>query len=143
MSIVRSISGRAVALGLSGVLGAVALSACGGDEPSASKKAETAEATAHIKVFQFRPDRLKVKVGTTVTWINDDDIEHTVTSGTRQYEPGDTGKVSATQKDGLFDMTLPGAAKKATHTFAKAGTFHYFCDRHPGMEANVEVSETD
>jgi plastocyanin len=143
MSIERSRGGsvrRVLALGLSGLLGVVGLSACGGDEPTASKNAEAAGATVHIKVFQFRPDRLKVKVGATVTWVNDDDIEHTVTSGTRQYEPGDTGKITATQKDGLFDTPLPGAGKKTTHTFAKAGTFHYFCDRHPGMEADVEVA---
>lgn len=114
------------------------LSACGGDDKAAEPPA--AGATAHIKVFQFQPSPLKVKAGTTVTWVNDDDIGHTVTSGTREYAPGDSGKVAAVHKDGLFDTPLDGAGRKATYTFDKAGKFHYFCDRHPGMEADVEVS---
>jgi plastocyanin len=119
------------------VLG-LGLAGCGGDGGSASK-ADTAGVTAHIKVFSFRPDPLKVKAGTAVTWINDDDIAHTVTSGTREYAPGDTGKIVATKKDGLFDNALDGQGKKAAFTFTKAGAFHYFCDRHPGMESDVIV----
>ncbi|HEV7887189.1 MAG TPA: plastocyanin/azurin family copper-binding protein [Acidimicrobiales bacterium] len=132
---------RAAALALAvGVgVGSVGLSACGGGG-KAQKAPEPVGAAAHIKVFQFRPERLKVKAGTVVTWINDDDITHTVTSGTREYAPGDTGQVTATHKDGQFDLPLEAAGKKSSFTFAKPGTFHYFCDRHPGMEANVEVS---
>jgi plastocyanin len=75
-------------------------------------------------------------------WVNDDDIAHTVTSGKRTYEPGDTGKIAAVEKDGLFDMALDGQGKKGSYTFEKAGTFRYFCDRHPGMDAEVVVTET-
>lgn len=130
----RTFTRQVVAL----VLVASASGACAGSK--ADKPPVAAGVTAHIKVFQFRPNPLKVKVGTTVTWINDDDIAHTVTSGTRDYAPGDTGTVAAVHKDGLFDFPLDGAGKKATYTFAKAGTFHYFCNRHPGMEADVQVS---
>jgi plastocyanin len=118
---------------------AVALPACSSSAKTAQKPAPTG-VVAHIHVFQFVPKPLKVKVGTTVTWVNDDDITHTVTSGTRSYAPGDTGQVTAVHPDGLFDMTLDGVGKKATFTFAKTGTFHYFCNRHPGMEADVVVS---
>ncbi|MDQ1438820.1 MAG: hypothetical protein QOK43_2449 [Acidimicrobiaceae bacterium] len=116
---------------------ALATAGCGGS--ASDKAAEPAATVAHVKVFAFRPTPLKVPAGSKVTWINDDDITHTVTSGTRTYEPGDTGKVVSTQKDGQFDMALEGAGKKGSFTFAKAGTFHYFCDRHPGMEADVVV----
>ena len=30
-----------------------------------------------VKVFQFRPGRLDVKVGSSVAWLNQDDIDHT------------------------------------------------------------------
>jgi plastocyanin len=112
--------------------------ACRGS--TAAKKPAVVGVTAHVKVFQFRPSPLKVKVGTTVTWVDDDDLAHTVTSGTRDYAPGDTGTVTAVHKDGLFDFALDGVGKKAAYTFAKAGTFHYFCNRHPGMEAEVQVA---
>ena len=35
-----------------------------------------------VQIFQFRPGQLEVKAGTRVTWTNQDDITHTVTSGT-------------------------------------------------------------
>jgi plastocyanin len=88
----------------------------------------------------FTPKTVHVKVGDTVTWTNHDDILHTVTSGIREYEPGNSGHVTATHKDGMFDMQMNGKGATGKHTFTEAGTFHYFCDRHPGMEADVEVS---
>ena len=43
---------------------------------------QAASATAQVKVdnFSFGPGTLTVAVGTTVTWINGDDIPHTVVS---------------------------------------------------------------
>ena len=133
--------GRAGFAAAAAVIAAVAggLGACGGGG-SSSDEATEAGTIAHIKVFAFVPNPLKVEVGTKVAWVNDDDIAHTVTSGKRTYAPGDTGKVTATEKDGLFDVVLDGRGKRATHTFDKPGKFHYFCDRHPGMEADVIVS---
>lgn len=129
---------RASALLLAAGLG---VAACGGDEGgNDAAKEDAAGAIAHIKVFQFQPGRLKVAKGAEVKWINDDDIGHTVTSGTREYAAGDTGDVKATNKDGKFDLILDAKGKEVSHTFNEAGTFHYFCDRHPGMEADVVVT---
>ena len=33
-----------------------------------------------IKLFQYQPGRIQVKAGTTVTWMNEDEIFHTVTA---------------------------------------------------------------
>jgi plastocyanin len=130
--------GRAVlSIAVAGAV-VIGLGGCSDDGVKESSP-DSAGAVAHVKVFQFQPGRLKVKAGTVVTWINDDEITHTVTSGTRDYAPGDTGQVTATHKDGRFDNVLEGAGKKATFKFDRPGTFHYFCDRHPGMEADVEV----
>lgn len=128
---------------------ALAGAACGGSDPStaAGDEATTSAGAAKaagtavtIDTFMFTPKVVRVKVGDTVTWTNKDSILHTVTSGTREYEPGNGGNVTATHKDGAFDMQLDGAGSNARFTFTAAGTFHYFCDRHPGMEADVEVS---
>jgi len=35
-----------------------------------------------IQLFQYQPGRLEIKAGTTVTWVNQDEIQHTVTLGT-------------------------------------------------------------
>ncbi len=127
------------------VAGSLLVAACGGSSGAASGKKATSTSTAAsssvvIDTFMFSPKTLHVKVGDTVTWTNHDNILHTVTSGTRDYAPGDSGHVAATHKNGIFDMPLDGKGATGNHTFTTAGTFHYFCDRHPGMEADVEVS---
>jgi plastocyanin len=132
-------------------LAGVGVAGCGGSDstsdaapsdaaPSASAPAaKSAEKAVSIETFQFAPKALTVAVGDTVVWKNGDSILHTVTSGTRTYDPGDSGKVTASAKDGRFDMELADKGTSASHTFKEAGTFHYFCDRHPGMEADVTV----
>ena len=39
--------------------------------------------TVNIKSFSFQPATLNVPAGTTVTWHNQDSVQHTVTSDTR------------------------------------------------------------
>lgn len=146
MSLLTTRTGGRVALACTLILGSSMVAACGGGS-KASKNASakpasaaTAGSSVAIDTFMFSPKTLHVHVGDTVTWTNKDNILHTVTSGNRDYEPGDSGHVTATHKDGLVDMQLDGRGSTATHTFTNLGTFHYFCDRHPGMEADVEVS---
>lgn len=125
----------------------LAAAACGDTTaPSASgaaspgKSASTSGTAVVIDTFMFGPSLIKIHIGDTVTWTNKDAIHHTVTSGRREYAPGNGGQVTATNKDGMFDLELDGRGTTAQFTFPKAGSFHYFCDRHPGMEADVEVS---
>jgi plastocyanin len=132
------------------VVGIVALSAllagCGSDADTSSPTTTSESGTDHsehavdIKTFQFDPKTIEVEVGDTVTWTNNDAIVHTVTSGTREYDPADSGRVTKTSKSGQFDEELDGKGSTAEATFDEPGTYHYFCDRHPGMEADVEVS---
>jgi plastocyanin len=87
----------------------------------------TAVATAAIRVFQFQPGALEVRPGTRVTWSNEDDITHTVTSGL----PG--------SPDGRFDVQLAGKGTRGSATFAAPGSYPYFCGRHPSMRGEVVV----
>ena len=80
-----------------------------------------------VKVFQFRPGRLDVEVGRSVTWVNQDDIAHTVTSGTPE-SPG-----------GTFDATLAGQGSTTTVTFSERGVYPYFCSRHQAMRGEIRV----
>ena len=138
--------GRLVLIGVfaAGSLFVAACGSCSGGASAAKDTSTSASVAAGTSVvidtFMFSPKTLHVKVGDTVTWTNHDNILHTVTSGTREYEPGDSGHVTATHKDGAFDMQMDGKGATGRHTFTKAGTYHYFCDRHPGMEADIEVS---
>jgi len=56
----------------------------GGSRPNSIdfRESESADVTVSIRTFQFAPDTLHVKVGTKVVWMNGDEVEHTITSGT-------------------------------------------------------------
>jgi LPXTG-motif cell wall-anchored protein len=83
--------------------------------------------TVSIQDFFFDPDQLTVAPGTTVTWVNEGEAPHTVTStdgkelDSATLQPGDT--YSFTFKD---DDT--------------GETYAYQCTIHPEMTASVTVS---
>lgn len=80
-----------------------------------------------IMTFQFKPTPMEVRSGTRVTWTNTDDITHTVTSGTPD------------SRDGQFNSPLSGKGATFSFSFAKAGTYGYFCDRHQSMRGEIRV----
>jgi plastocyanin len=77
-----------------------------------------------IANFAFSPATLTVKVGTTVTWTNQDSAAHTVTSDT-----------------GLFDSGNMPQGKTFSYTFTTAGTYAYHCTYHAMMKATVVVTQ--
>ena len=89
---------------------------------SAQEKASTME--VKIDNFSFGPAALTVPVGTTVTWINRDDIPHTVVS---------------TDDPKAFKSKVLDTDEKFSFTFSKAGTYPYFCSIHPKMTGKVIV----
>lgn len=76
-----------------------------------------------IQANSFNPDTLTVKVGTKVTWTNNDSYDHTVTSD-----------------DGTFDSGRLSANSSYSFTFAKVGTYSYHCSVHTFMTAKVIVT---
>jgi plastocyanin len=116
-SVFTAVLGAALLLGL-GALGVGQT----GFVASAQQKLETAE--VKIDNFTFGPAALTVPVGTTVTWINKDDIPHTVVSTDD----------SKTLKSKVLDTD-----EKFSFTFSKAGTYPYFCSIHPKMTGKVIV----
>ncbi len=78
-----------------------------------------------IQNFTFSPTTLTVKKGATVTWTNDDTVQHTVTidSGTGPHsQPLNKGDTY-------------------TYTFSAVGTYKYHCSFHSNMTASVTVTE--
>jgi plastocyanin len=69
-----------------------------------------------IDNFTFGPKELTVAVGTTVKWVNHDDIPHT------------TFRSKALDTDDTYSFT-----------FASAGSFDYFCGLHPHMVGKIIV----
>ncbi|MGH7775494.1 MAG: cupredoxin domain-containing protein [Candidatus Binatia bacterium] len=83
--------------------------------------------TVTIRLFQFQPSQLEVKTDTTVTWVNQDDITHPVTSGTPD------------RPDGRFNYRLSGKGSTFSFTFSEPGTYPYFCSRHQSMQGQIRV----
>jgi len=75
-----------------------------------------------IDQFTFAPQQVTVKAGTTVTWINDDDVPHTVASSTKLFK----SKTLDTKDSFSFTFTTPG-------------TYEHFCSLHPHMTGAVVV----
>jgi len=88
--------------------------------------AQQKPSTADVKIdnFSFGPAALTAPVGTTVTWTNRDDIPHTVVS---------------TDDPKVFKSKVLDTDEKFSFTFAKAGTYPYFCSIHPKMTGKVIV----
>jgi plastocyanin len=81
-----------------------------------------------VRTFQFAPERLTVKAGTRVVWLNEDEIEHTATAG------------SAPGRDSLFDLPLAHKGARAAFTFEQPGSFAYYCAKHPFMRGEIRVT---
>ena len=119
---------RTTVLSTIAALAALALANAGAARPGSASTAVVGDTTVTIQTFGFRPRALEVRAGTRVTWLNQDDIEHTVTSG------------SPESRDDRFASVLSAKGTKYSVTFTKAGSYTYFCDRHPFMRGEVHVT---
>ena len=75
-----------------------------------------------IDNFSFNPPSLTVPAGTTVTWVNHDDVPHTVTAN-----------------DKGFDSKALDTDQRFTHVFKAPGTYSYYCQVHPHMTGQIIV----
>jgi len=94
----------------------------GSPRVTANDKPSAANAEVKIDNFSFGPQSVTVPVGATVTWINRDDIPHTVVS-----------------TDGVFKSKVRDTDEQFSYTFAKAGTYPYYCTIHPKMTGQIVV----
>jgi plastocyanin len=72
--------------------------------------------------FAFSPKTLTVKVGTKVTWTNQDQVGHT-----------------ATADQGAFNSGILSTGNSFSFTFTKVGTYSYHCNIHHFMMATIVV----
>lgn len=72
------------------------------------------------------PADVTVQTGSTVTWTNEDEVQHKVVldDGSRWVGPA-------------------GEGEQLALTFGEAGTFPYHCELHPGMRGVVRVGELE
>lgn len=95
------------------------------NEQSASQKGEPN--TIFIDDFSFKTKLLKVKKGTTVTWVNSEDAHHDITPD-KDYGSAFVGS------------SLLSQGESYSVTFQEPGTYSYHCSPHPYMKATIEVT---
>jgi plastocyanin len=85
--------------------------------------AASATVAIAIQGFAFDPAAVTVKVGTSITWSNQDSADHTITSDKGDWDSGKTAQ-----------------GGKYTHTFDQVGTYTYHCSIHSSMKGTVVVT---
>ena len=93
--------------------------------PSSSAPVQSGLVRIKYHEISIEPDTLKVKAGSTIEWVNEDPVQHNVTSasGPLKFASGNFGE---------------------GHTFkikvTKPGVIHYRCTNHPvTMNGTIEV----
>lgn len=89
------------------------------DQQSADKSEDSA---IEIKNFSFTPRTITVSMGTTITWTNQDSVEHSVVSDNNTFQS------DLLAKDTSFSFT-----------FTEPGEYTYHCGPHPSMVGTVIV----
>jgi plastocyanin len=93
----------------------------GGAEPAEEVPAGEA-AIVRAANLAFGPQTLRVRAGTRVRWVNEDQVQHTVTAN-----------------DGEFDSGLIEPGQSWEREFAEPGEYPYHCTPHPFMTGRVIV----
>jgi len=95
-------------------------------KPASNAPVQTGVVKIKYHEITIEPDTLRVKVGSTIEWVNEDPVEHNVTS-----EPGAVSKIAS----GNF-----GEGHTFRFTVNKTGIIHYKCTNHPAtMNGTIEV----
>ena len=79
-------------------------------------------ATVGIDHNTFMPSEITVVPGTTVTWVNNEVMPHTVVDQNKGF------RSKTLAKDGMFSFT-----------FTTVGDYNYLCSIHPNMKGKVIV----
>lgn len=94
------------------------------DANSTAEAADNAAGKYQVTIdnFSFTPASLTVPVGTSVTWVNRDDVPHTIVNDNHKF------RSRALDTD-----------EKFSYNFTNPGTYEYYCSLHPKMTGKIVV----
>jgi amicyanin len=72
--------------------------------------------------YNYEPETVTIPIGTTVTWVNLDSVQHTVTS-----------------RDNKFNSGMLNQNQTFSQLFTEPGDYEYYCIPHPYMVGKVIV----
>jgi plastocyanin len=109
--------------GAAAAAGSVAPRATAAAPPDSAASATATATTIKIDNFSFSPPSTTVPAGTTITWVNADDVPHKIVSS-----------------DGKFTASPPvDTNDRYAFRFAQPGRYEYFCALHPKMTGVIVV----
>lgn len=122
--------------GVAGMLTTVALAACFSDRAGPSTSVDAlclvpltnevpGSTVVVIRNFGFAPLTVRVRAGTTVTWVN--------------CEPPSTESHTTTADQGAWSSLSLVDGQTFSHTFTQPGQFAYHCVPHPFMTGTIIV----
>jgi plastocyanin len=96
----------------------------GGYQQNPAQQGAPVTGVTHMNMqnFAYQMANIQVRVGTTVTWTNQDNVLHSVTF-----------------KNSMKDSGLLSQGQSFSYTFNTPGTYQYYCTVHPNMVATVTV----
>jgi plastocyanin len=112
------------ALRLVRIAGLGATVACFSDRPATAPEMPVSGTAVTITNFAYAPANLSVPTGTTVTFTNMDNVQHTVSS----------------DDNTAFDSGAFNQGMTYQLTAGPPGTYPYFCRIHPFMKGTLTVT---
>ncbi len=109
-----------------------------GNEATEAGPEETGAVIVTIELLKF-PEEVAVTAGTTVRWVNKDNVAHDVTSGTSITGRKARGKKKVKFHDGKFKSNLFPKGETFEFTFTEKGEYSYYCNIHPFMVGKIVV----
>ena len=113
------------------IIGFIFVSGCSKDDSYSTNSSGNTGTPGANEIFisgmAFSPVSKTISAGTTIKWINKDNVIHTVTSGV----PG--------SPSGTFDSGNFGQNGEFSYKFDQVGTFKYFCNVHQSMTGTIIV----
>jgi len=96
----------------------------GGYQQTPTRQGAPVTGVTHMNMqnFAYQMANIQVRVGTMVTWTNQDNVPHSITF-----------------KNGMKDSGLLYQGQSFSYTFSTPGTYQYYCTVHPYMVATVTV----
>jgi plastocyanin len=108
-----------------------------------SSQAGTSNATVYIVNFAYSPADITVAAGTTVTWVNQDSVGHTVTEGDpNSPTPANIRVFDSSGEAVTGKVSLIQSGESWSYTFTTPGTYEYYCIVHPYMIGHITVTSS-
>jgi hypothetical protein len=78
-----------------------------------------------MRNIEFKPRNIRIDVGDTVRWENEDDVPH-----------------DALGEKNSFETPIIDGGESSEHSFDEAGKYTYFCSIHEGMTGRIQVGSS-